>query len=60
MSKAKILGANYVDGKPTLFICYFWDGSEWNAFYYGKHYHTLNGAKRGLQKMGFTEIVEQI
>ena len=57
MNKAKILQANWVDGKPTLFICYYWAGDEWHAFYYGKHYHTLNGAMRGLKKMGYEEIV---
>ena len=59
MSKAKILGANYVDGKPTLFLCYFLDGEEYQAFYGGKKYHTLAGAKRGLEKMGYKEIVIQ-
>lgn len=59
MTKAKILQANWKDGKPTLFICYFWDGEEFQAFYGGKHYHTLAGAKRGLAKMGFTEIIVQ-
>ena len=59
MKKAKVLGANYVDGKATLFLCYFWDGEEFHAFYGGKSYGTLNGAIRGLKKMGYEEIIVQ-
>lgn len=52
MKRAKVLCANKVDGKATLFICYFWDGEEFHAFYGGKSYGTLNGAIRGLKKNG--------
>ena len=48
MEKALILGTNRNEnGEATLFICYYWDGSEWVSFHYGKEYRTLAGAKRG-------------
>lgn len=59
MKRAKILCTNKVDGKATLFICYFWDGEEFCAFYGGKQYNTLNGAKHSLAKMGYEEIIVQ-
>ena len=61
MEKALILGTNRnKNGEATLFICYYWDGSEWVSFHYSKEYRTLAGAKRGLKKMGFNEIEVEI
>jgi hypothetical protein len=54
--KALIYGTNYVDGKPTKFVPFYWENDDWQHFSPARDCKTAAGCERFLKKYNFTDI----